>query len=157
MPGDGIEAVRQIRQSLDAVKIVILTASENADHFSAALRSGVNGYVLKGSNGAELLKVVRAVQNLELYLTSPLIDRDSSHLGIHDNQSIQSTETTLTCREELTLTLLSQGLTNGEIAQKLDLTETTIKHFVFSICQKLSVRNRVEAMLTTRRRINWGF
>src|SRR4051812_35092899 len=61
MPGCGLEAARELRQTCPKVKAVMLTASENEHHVQTALRYGVNGYIVKGCSGPELLRIIRTV------------------------------------------------------------------------------------------------
>src|SRR5690348_2070769 len=72
MPGNGIEAAREIMQAGINTKVIILTVSDNDRDVTAAMRAGVSGYVAKGSSGAELLRVVRAVHAGETYITPAL-------------------------------------------------------------------------------------
>jgi DNA-binding NarL/FixJ family response regulator len=69
---DGLEAAREIQQECPNVKTVMLTASENEKHVQLALQSGVNGYIVKGCSGPELLRIIRTVQNCESYITPAL-------------------------------------------------------------------------------------
>ena len=75
MPGCGLKAAREIQQESPNVKAVMLTASENENHVQTALQHGVNGYVVKGCSGPELLRIVRAVQKCEFYITPALAAR----------------------------------------------------------------------------------
>jgi two-component system nitrate/nitrite response regulator NarL len=153
MPGGGIEAAREIRRNFAAVKTVMLTVSENEHDVAAAMRIGVNGYILKGSSGPELLQILRAVQNGESYITPAL----GARLLAQSKQPVIETYrhpdvAALTHRENQVLQLLSQGLKNKEIACDLKLTEKTVKHYMTELMQKLKVRNRVEAVLIARKR-----
>jgi len=151
MPGGGIEAARQIKQLCASVKTIMLTVSENEHHVSTALQSGVNGYVLKGISGAELLGIVRSVRNRESYVTPALAARllMQGSKPMVENR-LQTTTASLTYREGQVLQLLSQGLMNKEIAHRLGLTEKTVKHYMTELMQKLNARNRVEAVLLAR-------
>jgi two-component system nitrate/nitrite response regulator NarL len=148
MHGSGIEAAREIRAAGSTVKLIMLTASEDASHVTSALRNGASGYVLKGCGGAELLNIVRAVTNDESYITPSLATR---LLAQQLKPAIPEDEPTLTLRENQVLDLLSQGMMNKEIAHKLKLTEKTVKHYMTILMQKLQVRNRVEAVLAARK------
>jgi DNA-binding NarL/FixJ family response regulator len=153
MPGSGIDAAREIRCCCPSVKTVMLTVSESEDDVAAAMQIGVSGYILKGSSGAELVQILRSIQKLELYVTPALAAR---LLGRKRQQAIEirnlPEDPSLTYREGQVLQLLSQGMTNKEIANGLKLTEKTVKHYMTELMQKLQVRNRVEAVLIARRR-----
>ena len=148
MPGNGITAAQTISTSCPVIKIVMLTVSEDEKHVSVALRAGARGYILKGVSGPELVRSVRAIHHGESYVSPGLAARLLGELkptaNSKNNIDMQSK---LTIREEQILALLSEGLSNREIGEKLDLSEKTIKHYMTNIFQKLHVRNRVEAAL----------
>jgi two-component system nitrate/nitrite response regulator NarL len=143
MPGGGIEAAREIRHNNAIVKTVLLTVSENEHDVVTAMQIGVNGYVLKGTSGPELLQILRAVQNGESYITPAL----GARLLTRSKPPVIEVCKVLTRRENQVLQLLSQGLKNKEIAHDLQLTEKTVKHHMTVLMQKLKARNRVEAVL----------
>ena len=154
MPGGGIEAASEIHRLCPMVKAVMLTVSENPSHVSAALQSGVSAYIVKGCSGAELLQIVRGVQNCKSYITPALAARLLAQpKQPRVDTGLQAT-LALTQRENQVLQLLSEGLMNKEIAYKLRLTEKTVKHYMTELMQKLNVRNRVEAVLIARKRID---
>lgn len=148
MPGGGIEAAHAISASDPAVKIVMLTGSDNDEHFNAAIAGGVRGYVLKGANTEELLKALRTVQAGQPYVTLSLSNRMLF-------QTVRSHEapatphqgrTELTPREQQFMDLAARGLTNTEIASDTGLALPTIKNAMSRIYEKLKVRNRAEAI-----------
>jgi DNA-binding NarL/FixJ family response regulator len=149
IPGGGIKAAQEIRRTCASVKTVMLTVSDNECHVTDALQCGVNGYVLKDISGAELLTIVRAVQNYELYITPSLVARQlaETQQSVIDIGSRLVGAATLTYREAEVLRLLLQGLMNKEIAHRLEITERTIKFHMSGLLQKLKARNRVEAVL----------
>ena len=151
MPGSGLEAAAEIRRHCPAVKLVMLTASEDPAHVTTALQHGAAGYVLKGCSGPELLQIVRSIQNAKSYITPSLAAR---LLGQAQQSTIDTHD--LSFRENQVLQLLSQGLMNREIADTLRLTEKTVKHYMTCLMQKLQVRNRVEAVLVARKTIAGG-
>jgi two-component system nitrate/nitrite response regulator NarL len=148
LQGSGIEAAAQIKHACPSIKVVMLTASEDAAHVSAALQAGACGYILKGCSGPELLRILRAIQNSESYITPALATR----LLAQPKLPITAPPD-LSLRENQVLELLSEGLMNKEIAIKLRLTEKTVKHYMTVLMQKLHVRNRVEAVLVARNTI----
>lgn len=153
MPGGGIEAMRRIAQQCPYVKIVMLTASEDEQHVSAALEAGARGYVLKGVGAQELMQTLQAVYKGESYVTPQLAARlllIMKKASIPDASEAQLPE--LTPREEQILDLVSGGRTNKEIARDLGISEKTVKHYMTNIMHKLQVRNRVEAALMSRRK-----
>jgi DNA-binding NarL/FixJ family response regulator len=149
MPGCGLTAARTIRTNQPDIRLLFLTISERHEDVSAALDAGVRGYVLKGISGPDLVRTVRSVASGETYITpefaTRLLTRPKPAAASQDPPLHLST------REEQVLNEVALGMTNKEIARKLDLTEKTIKHYMSSILHKLSARNRVEAIVAARR------
>lgn len=154
MGGGGINAARAIAAACPIVKIVMLTVSEDEEDVLAALKVGARGYVLKGVSGPELVRIVRAVNNGEPYVTPSLA---ASLLGeLHEQtrgkDAAPDPLSELTDRERQILEQVATGRSNKEIAERLHLSEKTVKHYMTNILQKLQVRNRVEAALLAQKR-----
>jgi NarL family two-component system response regulator LiaR len=142
---DGIEAIRQIKKEDDKTQILVLTSfSEDAKVFSA-IKTGAMGYLLKDSSPQDLLRAIRDVHRGEPSL-HPSIARK---LMIELNRPAESSidEESLTNREEDVLKLLAQGLSNQEIADKLYISERTVRTHVSNILMKLHLVNRTQAAL----------
>lgn len=142
---DGIEATRQIKKENDKTQILVLTSfSEDAKVFSA-IKTGAMGYLLKDSSPPDLLRAIRDVYRGEPSL-HPSIARK---LMIELNRPVESSidEESLTDREEDVLKLLAQGLSNQEIADKLYISERTVRTHVSNILMKLHLANRTQAAL----------
>jgi two-component system, NarL family, nitrate/nitrite response regulator NarL len=151
LPGGGLEAAAIIAGTFPSVRAVMLTASESEFDVAAALTVGARGYILKGSSGAEVVETVRAIFNNESYVAPSFAGRLPVRMGMHCEASANKCANDLTGREEAVLSLVSLGMTNKEIANRLHLTERSVKHHMTSIMRKSKVRNRVEAMLMFRR------
>ena len=152
LPGCGLEAARAITGRQPATRIVILTASENEDHVSAALAAGASGYVVKGISGSELVRTVLAVQSGATYVSPDLAARMLKKIKPSGGQKVEKDVCSLTPREEDILDCVAVGQTNKEIAIRLSIGEKTVKHYMTNIMHKLQVRNRVEAALKARAR-----
>lgn len=159
MPGGGIAAARAIAQARQDIKIVMLTVSENEENVSEAMDAGAHGYILKGTSGAELIAAICGVWHGEPYVTPSLAARllllaRKKALASND----KSDSPNLTDREDQIIGHVALGLTNKEIARRLDLSDKTVKHYMTNIMQKLKVRNRVEAVLVrqTKARVDAG-
>ena len=138
----GIEAARKIALNIPGVRIMMLTVSENRENLMAALKVGAHGYVLKGVSASELRTITRRVACGEAYVTPALAaDMLTEFSQPHPLDSFSE----LTPREVDILQLLSQGLTNRQIGERMFLAEKTVKHYMTSILQKLHVRSRTEA------------
>ncbi len=147
MPGGGLRATSIITKSCPTVKIIMLTASEDADDVMAAFRNGARGYASKGITSAKLSDIVMAVSHGQAYVPPGIAGKMLTAMNDHAVGSAVTVDplSNLTWREGQVLRLLAKGLSNKEIGRKLDLQEKTIKHYVTNILQKLQVRNRVEA------------
>jgi DNA-binding NarL/FixJ family response regulator len=143
MPGiGGIEAAARISASQPEVRIIMLTVAENEDSLMTALKAGAHGYVLKGVSAMELRAITRRIAGGEAYVTPVLAGKMLTELS---RPRCDDSLAELTKREIEVLELLSRGLTNKEIGERLHLAEKTIKHHITSILQKLHVRSRTEA------------
>ncbi|TGW07719.1 response regulator transcription factor [Mesorhizobium sp. M2D.F.Ca.ET.145.01.1.1] len=151
MPGGGLAAVASILADHPAQKIVMLTVSEANADVTKALNAGVHGYILKGVGSRSLADILRNVAAGESHL-SPML---SARL-LSDVQSLQPTNGVadrlrqLTGRQTEILRLVAEGLSNKEVALRLELQEKTVKHHMTGVLSKLSVRNRTEAALMMR-------
>jgi two-component system, NarL family, nitrate/nitrite response regulator NarL len=152
IPGGGLNAAQALAASLPITKIIMLTASEAEEDVLAALKAGARGYILKGVSGDELIKIVRGVYAGEAYVTPSL-----AATLLAEMQNVRHAATPaagplddLTERERQILEHVAAGLSNKEIAQRLFLSEKTVKNYMTNILQKLQVRNRVEAALVAQ-------
>ena len=150
MPGKGgLVAATEIAMACPATKIVMLTVSEHEDDLLAAFKAGARGYVLKGVSARELANVVRAVASGEVYVSPSL----AAGLLVELTRGRPLDPLSeLTEREREILQLVSDGLTNREIGERLHLAEKTVKHYMTNVLGKLHVRSRVEAALLAARR-----
>jgi DNA-binding NarL/FixJ family response regulator len=145
----GIAAAEKIARETPGVRIMMLTVFENRENLMAALKAGAHGYVLKGVSANELRAITRRVAGGEAYVTPALAaDMLTEFSQPHPIDSFSE----LTARETSILQLLSQGLTNKEIGERIFLAEKTVKHYMTSILQKLHVRSRTEAALIAMQR-----
>ena len=153
LPGGGIEAACEISRLFPYIKVIMLTASENEDHVSGALDAGARGYILKGIGAAELVRTIHSVHSGESYVSPQLAVRVLTAMKTRNNaQAVDDALPSLTKREEQILDAVSQGKTNKEVANALEISEKTVKHYMTNIMHKLQVRNRVEAALMVKRK-----
>ena len=150
MAGGGIEAAHSVVHASPDTQVIMLTASDDEEHVASALRAGVRGYILKGSNGSELVRVVQAIASGNSYVAPHLAAR----LLIRKNERTEADEDLddLTARETEVVACLRRGMSNKEIARAFNCTERTVKHHMTNIMQKLNVRNRVQVALRFQQR-----
>ena len=153
MPGtNGIEATRRILEaSPPGVGILMLTMFEDDDSVFAAMRAGARGYVLKGADGAETLRAIRAVARGEA-IFGPSIARRLTQYFAASRQEPGAMQAfpELTERECDILTLIACGYTNTAIADRLYLSPKTVRNYVSSIFAKLQVADRAGAIVRAR-------
>ena len=155
MPGvDGIEATRQIVTRNGAARVLILTTFDLDEYAFSALRAGASGFVLKDVPLDELARAIRSVASGDA-VVSPRITRRL--LDVYATQlpglpaeapgPVHAALDQLTPREREVLLEVATGLSNTEIAEKLVVSEATVKTHVGSILAKLDLRNRVQAVI----------
>ncbi len=147
---DGVEATRRIRQAGDLPRVLMLTTFDLDEYAFAALKAGASGFLLKDVPPEELLFAIRSVHSGDSVVapstTRRLIDQFAALLPDGD-QGIPAEVADLTEREREVLTLVAQGLSNAEIAQRLFVSEATVKTHVGRVLAKLSLRDRVQAVV----------
>jgi DNA-binding NarL/FixJ family response regulator len=154
MPGmDGVEATWRLRQQWPQARVIILTTFDDDEYVFEGLRAGALGYLLKDVSGADLAEAVRTVARGGA-LIEPSVARkvvaEFARLAPPARPGEEGLPEPLTEREREVLRLLAEGLTNRQIAAQLFLAEGTVKNYVTSILQKLSVRDRTQAAVRAR-------
>ena len=147
---DGLEATRRIVAAGSPARVIVLTTYDVDDYVYAALRAGASGFMLKDVRPAELADAVRVVAGGDALLapsvTRRLLDRFADALPGPDAPPPADLGE-LTEREVEVLRLVALALSNAEIAERLVLTEATVKTHVSSILRKLGLRDRVQAVV----------
>jgi DNA-binding NarL/FixJ family response regulator len=151
MPGiNGIEATRRILDANPHIGVVVVTMFEDDDSVFSAMRAGARGYVLKGADPSEILKVMRAVAGGEAYfgpeIARRLVDFFSTPKVAAPDESFPE----LTARERDILDLIAQGHTNAVIAARLFVSPHTVRNHITHIFAKLQVADRAEAIVRAR-------
>ena len=148
MPGiNGIEAARQIVQTSPHIGVVVVTMFEDDDSVFAAMRAGARGYVLKGADQAEMLRVIRAVAQGEALFGAPIAARLMNFFAAPRRPQVFPE---LTEREREVLNLIAQGYNNAEIARQLVIHIKTVRNHVSNIFSKLQVADRAQAIIRAR-------
>ncbi len=140
---NGIEVLEEIKKQKINVKVLILTVHNEVEYLLKAVDIGVDGYILKDSESAELKKAINAVMNGESYIQPKLIPALNNRLVARDvdKDKLES----LTKREIEVLILVANGMFNKEIAIKLNISERTVKNHISNIFKKLDVSDRTQA------------
>jgi DNA-binding NarL/FixJ family response regulator len=146
---NGIEATRRIVEQNPHAGVLIITMFED-DTIFAALRAGARGYILKGAEGEETLRAIRAAANGESIFSPAVAQRLSHFFAQSPAQSTAQPFPELTPRERDILKFIAQGLTNVAIAERLSLSPKTIRNQVSTIFSKLQVTDRAAAIVKAR-------
>ena len=145
---DGVEATRRLAAAGSPARVLILTTFDLDEYVYEAIRAGASGFLLKDVQPAQLVDAVRVVAAGEALLaptvTRRLLDRFADQLP---STKPPPELARLTERELEILTLLAEGLSNAELAERLFLSETTVKTHVSSVLRKLELRDRVQAVV----------
>jgi DNA-binding NarL/FixJ family response regulator len=146
--GTGVDATRAILPELPDCQIVFLTMYESDEKLFDALRAGAKGYLPKNTPSPNLAASLRALANGELALPRKLMSRVVEEFSrLRAPQPDEKSLSKLSTRELEVLRELENGASNQEIAQRLYLSENTVKHHIRSILEKLQVPNRRQAGL----------
>lgn len=146
---NGIEATRQILKQNPQIGILIITMFED-DTIFAALQAGARGYLIKGAEGEEMLRAIRAAANGESIFSPAVAHRLTDFFAQSARQGAALPFRELTHRERDILKLIAQGLTNAAIAERLSLSPKTVRNQVSIIFGKLQVADRPEAIIKAR-------
>lgn len=144
---NGLEASRAIKEVLPDVGVLILTIHDADEYLLEAVRSGVDGYVLKDVDPSVLVQAIRAIRAGRGYLHPSLGVRLMHGVRRQQGSRQERAEDVLTAREIEVLHLLAEGVSNREIAERLFISEKTVKNHTNSIFRKMGVSDRTQAVL----------
>ncbi|MCO6011708.1 response regulator transcription factor [Actinoallomurus purpureus] len=151
MPGvDGLEATRRILSAgPDAPRVIILTTFDLDRYVYAALSAGASGFLLKDVSPEHLVAAVRLVRSGDALLAPSITRRLVERFARRDDQAatLHRDLSTLTPRELDVFRLLAKGLSNAEVAGRLQVSDATVKTHVARILSKLGLRDRAQAIV----------
>lgn len=147
-----LSVLRELRESWDSIRVILLTSSEDAELLSQALRHGVCGIVSKKESTELLLKSIRKVRAGEMWLdraTTANVMRELSGrpIPMPRHITLRDKPLTLSRREREIVGLVAQGFRNREMADKLFISEQTVKNHMHNIFEKIGVQDRLELAL----------
>ena len=149
LPGmSGIDCVGDLKEKLPALQIIMLTVYEDTESIFRALKAGADGYLVKSSPPAKLLEAIRDVSKGGAAMSSPIARKVVQHF--HQSRPAGAGVEDLSPREREVLDLLASGYIYKEIGDKLGIRVETVRSHVKNICEKMHVRNRVEAVARHR-------
>jgi DNA-binding NarL/FixJ family response regulator len=140
---NGLEVLKELKAKKSKVKVLVLTVHNETEYLMKAVDIGIDGYVLKDSDSTELKKAIFTIAKGEIYIQPNLIPALNQKRieRTEDEEKIES----LTSRELEVLRLLAVGMYNKEVAEKLEISERTVKNHVSNIFKKLEVTDRTQA------------
>lgn len=149
MPGmNGLQAIRELKSASCSFKIIVLTLHQDREYLFKTLQMGAEGYVLKDAEASVLVDAIRSVYNGQSYIqpvmTTELV-KEFNRMTTQEKD--KNGEKSLTPRELEVLRLIAEGMLNKEIAQKLYISEKTVKNHVSNIFRKLNVSDRTQAAI----------
>jgi DNA-binding NarL/FixJ family response regulator len=144
---DGLQATRRILEADNGARVLILTTFDLDEYVYEALRAGASGFVLKDDSPERLIAAIQTVANGDALLSPTITKRVIQKFARMPRPAPPKELDDLSERERDVFRLMAHGLSNGEIAQELFISETTVKTHVTHILQKLNLRDRVQAVV----------
>lgn len=145
LPGmSGIDCVAHLKKALPSLQVIMLTVYEDSDRIFRALKAGADGYLVKSSPPETLLEAIENVHRGGSPMSSHIARKVVQHFHLVGPSKEDSEN--LSPREQEVLELLSSGYLYKEISDKLGIGIETVRTYVKNICEKMHVRNRVEAV-----------
>ena len=146
---NGLDVLKKIKEKKIDLKVIILTVHNEIEYLLKAVEIGIDGYILKDSDSAQLREAIFTVISGESYIQPSMIPMLESK--IVERNTDQAKIDLLTKRELEVLKLLSIGLYNKEIGEKLDISERTVKNHISSIFRKINVTDRTQAAVFSKK------
>ncbi|MCF6461895.1 response regulator [Clostridium sp. Cult1] len=146
---NGIDVLRRLKDLGVKSNVIMLTIHEDKEYLFETMKIGADGYVLKDSDADSLIKAIRDVNHGKSYIQPSIASMLVEDLGQNDveiNKELAKIRL-LTKREYEVLTLIAEGLNNKDIAEKLYISEKTVKNHVSSIFKKIEVNDRIQAAI----------
>jgi DNA-binding NarL/FixJ family response regulator len=141
----GIECIAKLKELMPSVQIIIVTVYEDSEKIFRALRSGASGYLMKSGPPKKLLEAIQDVTVGGSPISPQIARKVFQHFQIFGSTSIE--EDRLSLREREVLDLLTGGLIYKQIGDKLNISVETVRTYVKNICQKMQVKNKMEAVV----------
>jgi DNA-binding NarL/FixJ family response regulator len=152
MPGvNGIQATRQLRDRHPDARVLALTTYDADEWVFDAIRAGAAGYLLKDTPRAGLIKAIEGTVNGQTFVDPSVAGKLFTHIAGKNIVQDSTVAADLSSRERDVLKLVARGLSNAQIAERLFLSEGTVRNYVSSILAKLGVTDRTQAAVIALR------
>jgi two-component system, NarL family, response regulator DevR len=150
--GSGVDLCRLLHEKREDLDCLMLTSFADAEALNAAVLAGARGYVLKNVRGGDIVTSIRRVAAGEMLISDEQVERARERLRRQITEDIRLES--LSTQERKILELLSEGLSNREIAEVMFLAEKTVKNYVSNLLAKLGFQRRTEAALFAQRQFD---
>jgi two-component system, NarL family, response regulator DegU len=144
---DGVEATRLVKAANPAIRVIMLTMHADQEVLAAAIRSGASGYLVKDCSTEEIADAIRSAVSGETTLSPALAASMLNEVRKLDPPEQPEEDRVVTKREEEVLQLIADGCSTPEVAERLYISQKTVKNHLASIYQKLDARDRTQAVL----------
>ncbi len=146
---NSIDITERIKQSLPGTNILAVTADSDQHHFYRIIKAGALGYILKDSDQSTLFEAIRAVARGDAYIQPSLLSKLLTEFRqlTNEKQMLPSEQLSLTKRELEIVSLIARGRSNKDIAEKLYISEKTVKNHVSNILKKMALEDRTQVAI----------
>ena len=146
---NGLKAIKMLKKNNTSARIIVLTIHEDKEYLLETIRMGAAGYIMKDAEVEHLIEAIKMVYRGKIYIQSNLTSDIIKEFDSLPNSAVinKADENGLTQRESEVLMLISEGLSNREIADTLYISEKTVKNHVSNIFKKLDVCDRTQAAI----------
>lgn len=141
---NGVEVTAELKKMFPHIKVLVLTMHSHEEYFMAAIRSGADGYLLKDAPSEKVVEAIRTVARGESVIHPSMTKK---LLAFHQQKQASQEDSMLTEREKEVLLCLVEGLSNKEIADRLYISDKTVKIHVSKIFKKLNVKSRSQVVI----------
>ena len=148
---NGIAATQQIRAAHPEIRVLVLTTYDDDEWLYDAIRAGASGYLLKDTPRADLIRAIKGTVEGDAYVDPAVTARLLASVAQSKPISQQPTQISLSDRDREVLLLITQGLSNADIAARLYLAEGTVRNYTSAIFAKLGVSDRTQAAIAALR------
>ena len=148
---NGIVATQQIRAAHPEIRVLVLTTYDDDEWLYDAIRAGASGYLLKDTPRTDLIRAIKGTVEGDAYVDPAVTARLLASIAQSKPISQQPTQINLSDRDREILSLITQGLSNADIAARLYLAEGTVRNYTSAIFAKLGVSDRTQAAIAALR------
>ncbi|HNZ14065.1 MAG TPA: response regulator transcription factor [Anaerolineaceae bacterium] len=148
---NGVVATRKIRERYPEIRVLVLTTYDDDEWLFDAIRSGAAGYLLKDRPREELINAIKGTMAGKTYIDPSVAGKVLINVAQNMPRQQPPVEISLSEREQEVLQLMTQGLSNADIAGRLFLSEGTVRNYTSAIFSKLNVSDRTQAVILALR------